>query len=91
MIEDLDVQIALMREPTVGVIALSGRLDLRNRLCTFHSQRKFMLIVLTDDYSISSLGERLLRLEKAVSAPYEYDEQVCPIMISGIADTMTQN
>jgi hypothetical protein len=79
-----------MQEPTVDVIALSGRLDLRNRLCTLHCQRKFMLLVLTDHYSISSLGERLLRLEKAVSAPYTYDEQIRSITISGITDTMVQ-
>jgi hypothetical protein len=36
--------------------------------------------MLTENHRISSLGERLLRLEKAVSAPYEYDEQNHSVM-----------
>jgi hypothetical protein len=48
-----------------------------------------MIRVLADEYSISTLGERLLRLEKAVSAPHEYDEHIHSVWM-GIADLTGQ-
>lgn len=74
-----------MREQSVGVFALRGRLDLRSRQCRFQNASTFNIRGLTGYYSISTLGERLLRLEKAVSAPLEYDEHIQPVRM-GIAN-----
>lgn len=69
-----------MREQIVGANALSGQLDLKSQLCRLHIFNGPLSEMATDGPSISSLGERLLRLEKAVSRPEEYVSTYHPVV-----------